>query len=52
MIGSRSNFSADVLEREQQHILAIEVDGIEWSDCGRPESIETVLARQRSRGSL
>jgi len=46
------NFSTDVLERGQQHILAIEVDGIEWSDCGRPERIETVLARQRSRASL
>src|SRR6185369_7150987 len=46
------NFSTDVLERGQQHILAIEVDGIEWSDCGRPERIETVLARRRSRASM
>ena len=46
------NFSTDVLEREQQRILAIEVDGIEWSDCGQPERIETVLARQRSRASM
>lgn len=45
------NFSTDVLERERQRILAIEADGVEWSDCGQPERIETVLARQRSRGS-
>jgi mannose-1-phosphate guanylyltransferase len=43
------NFSTDVLEREQQRAVAIEVDGIEWSDCGRPERIETVLALRRSR---
>jgi hypothetical protein len=43
------NFSTDVLEREQQRILAIEVDGIEWSDCGQPERVETVLALHRSR---
>jgi mannose-1-phosphate guanylyltransferase len=42
------NFSTDVLEREQQRILALEVDGIEWSDCGRPERIETVLAKHAS----
>lgn len=46
------NFSTDVLEREQQRILAIEVDGIEWSDCGQPERVETVLARQCSRASM
>src|SRR4029079_3471782 len=46
------DFSTDVLEREKQRILAIEVDGIEWSVCGQPERIETVLARQRSRASM
>jgi mannose-1-phosphate guanylyltransferase len=46
------NFSTDVLGREQQHIAAIEVDGIEWCDCGHPERIETVLAQRRSRGSM
>jgi mannose-1-phosphate guanylyltransferase len=46
------NFSTDVLERERQRVVAIEVDGIEWSDCGQPERVETVLARRRSRASM
>jgi mannose-1-phosphate guanylyltransferase len=46
------NFSTDVLEREQQRVVAIEVDDIEWSDCGHPARIETVLALQRSRASM
>jgi mannose-1-phosphate guanylyltransferase len=46
------NFSTDVLEREQHRVVAIEVDGIEWSDCGHPERIETVLAMRRSRASM
>ncbi|TMQ12462.1 MAG: hypothetical protein E6J90_31515 [Deltaproteobacteria bacterium] len=46
------NFSTDVLEREQHRVVAIEVDGIEWSDCGHPERIETVLALRRSRASM
>jgi mannose-1-phosphate guanylyltransferase len=46
------NFSTDVLEREQQRAVAIEVDGIDWSDCGQPERIETVLALRRSRASM
>jgi mannose-1-phosphate guanylyltransferase len=46
------NFSTDVLEREQQRIVAIEADGIEWSDCGQPERIESVLALGRSRASV
>ena len=27
----------------------MELDGVEWSDWGRPERIETVLALRRSR---
>ena len=46
------DFSTDVLGREQQRVVAIEVDGIEWSDCGHPERIETVLALRRSRASI
>jgi mannose-1-phosphate guanylyltransferase len=46
------NFSTDVLEPEQQGIVAVEVDGIEWSDCGQPDSVETVLALHRSRASM
>ena len=43
------DFSTDMLEREQQGIVAIEVDGIVWSDCGQPAGVEAVLARRRSR---
>jgi len=46
------NFSTDVLEPEQQRVVAIELDGIDWSDCGRPEHVETVLALRRSRASM
>lgn len=45
------NFSTDVLEPEQQRVVAIEIDGIEWSDCGLPERVETVLALRRARAS-
>jgi mannose-1-phosphate guanylyltransferase len=40
------NFSTDVLERAQDRIVALQVDGVDWSDWGRPERIETVLARR------
>jgi hypothetical protein len=46
------NFSSDVLERERQRVVAIEVDGVAWSDCGQPERVETVLALRRSRASM
>jgi mannose-1-phosphate guanylyltransferase len=46
------NFSTDVLEREQLRVVALEVDGIEWSDCGQPERVEAVLALRRSRASM
>lgn len=43
------SFSRDMLERAPGKIAAVELDGVEWSDWGRPERIETVLALRRSR---
>lgn len=43
------SFSRDILERAPQRLCAMELEGVEWSDWGRPERIETVLALRRSR---
>jgi mannose-1-phosphate guanylyltransferase len=43
------SFSRDMLERAPERLCAMELDGVEWSDWGRPERIETVLAIRRSR---
>jgi len=43
------SFSRDMLERAPQRLAAMELEGVEWSDWGRPERIETVLALRRSR---
>ena len=43
------SFSRDMLERAPERLAALELDGVEWSDWGRPERIETVLALRRSR---
>jgi mannose-1-phosphate guanylyltransferase len=43
------SFSRDVLERAPEQLAALELEGVEWSDWGRPERIETVLALRRSR---
>ena len=43
------SFSRDILERAPRRLAALELDGVEWSDWGRPERIETVLALRRSR---
>jgi mannose-1-phosphate guanylyltransferase len=43
------SFSRDVLERVPERLAAMELEGVEWSDWGRPERIETVLALRRSR---
>jgi mannose-1-phosphate guanylyltransferase len=43
------SFSRDMLERAPELVAALELDGVEWSDWGRPERIETVLALRRSR---
>jgi hypothetical protein len=38
-----------MLERAPQRLAAMEMQDVEWSDWGRPERIETVLALRRSR---
>ena len=43
------SLSSDVFERGADRLSALEIDGVEWSDWGRPERIESVLARRRSR---
>jgi len=43
------SFSRDMLERAPERLAALELDGVEWSDWGKPERIETVLALRRSR---
>ncbi|HEX7838240.1 MAG TPA: sugar phosphate nucleotidyltransferase [Kofleriaceae bacterium] len=43
------SFSRDVLERAPGRLCALELSDMEWSDWGRPERIETVLAVRRSR---
>jgi mannose-1-phosphate guanylyltransferase len=39
-------FSRDILERSTEHLVAMRLDGVAWSDCGRPEAVETVLANR------
>jgi mannose-1-phosphate guanylyltransferase len=43
------SFSRDILERVPERLATLELSGVEWSDWGQPERIETVLARRRSR---
>jgi mannose-1-phosphate guanylyltransferase len=43
------SFSRDMLERAPDRLCAMELEGVEWSDWGKPERIETVLALRRSR---
>ncbi len=43
------SFSRDMLERAPHRLAAMELEGVEWSDWGRPERIESVLALRRSR---
>lgn len=43
------SFSRDILERAPERLAALELSGVEWSDWGKPERIETVLAVRRSR---
>lgn len=42
------SFSRDMLERAPQRLAAMTLDDVEWSDWGRPERIENVLALRRS----
>lgn len=46
------SFSRDMLERAPERLAALELAGVEWSDWGKPERIETVLALRRSRALL
>ena len=43
------SYSRDILERVPQRLAVMELAGVEWSDWGRPERIETVLALRRAR---
>jgi len=43
------SFSRDILERVPEQLCALELEGVEWSDWGKPERIENVLALRRSR---
>ncbi len=43
------SFSRDILERDPSRLCALELVGVDWSDWGKPERIETVLAVRRSR---
>jgi mannose-1-phosphate guanylyltransferase len=43
------SFSRDILERVPERLATLELSGVEWSDWGRPERIENVLAIRRSR---
>jgi mannose-1-phosphate guanylyltransferase len=46
------SFSRDILERQPTRLTAMELDGVEWSDWGKPERVETTLAQRRSRQML
>ncbi len=43
------NFSTDVLERAPDRLAALDLDGVEWSDWGQPERVETTIGLRRSR---
>jgi len=43
------SFSRDMLERGPEKLCAMELEGVEWSDWGKPERVETVLGLRRSR---
>ncbi len=43
------SFSTDMLTRAPWRLALIELDGVDWSDWGRPERVETVLALRRAR---
>lgn len=46
------SFARDILERSPQRLAALELTGVEWSDWGKSERIESVLALRRSRALL
>lgn len=43
------SFTRDILERTPERLCAMSLVGVEWSDWGKPERIETVLAVRRAR---
>jgi mannose-1-phosphate guanylyltransferase len=45
------SFSRDILERAPERLAALELDDVEWSDWGKPERIEAVLAARKVRGA-
>lgn len=40
------SFSRDILERVPERLASVALDGVEWSDWGRPERIERVIERR------
>jgi hypothetical protein len=46
------DFSREILVRARDHVVALEVRDVEWSDWGRAERIETVLATRRNRTEM
>jgi len=45
------SFSRDICERSTERIFAMPVNGVEWSDLGRPERIERVIAQHDTRSA-
>jgi mannose-1-phosphate guanylyltransferase len=43
------SFSRDMLEHAPSRLVALALDGIEWSDWGRSDRIEATIARRRER---
>ena len=43
------SFSRDMLERASQYLAAVELEGVEWSDWGKPDRIEATLSSRRAR---
>ena len=39
------NFSSDLLARATEQIAMMELQGVHWGDCGKPERIADTLAR-------
>lgn len=47
-----ASFSRDIAERSPELLAALPLEGVEWSDWGKPERVETVLALRRSRALI
>ncbi len=48
----RANFSREVLQHAADRTLVFPLQGVEWSDWGRPERIEETLARLSKRPAI